>query len=127
MVGSVKMNRCGINDKIIINFNSIYNNFVLSSLENGVYHSCLIIFEIGTTLFNKMKHLRCIIFFLFLFKQDLNGCFTVLSALRKRLIAERFTSSGSSGREILYSLAIRAICELSVMMTSIFGYLGVTC
>ena len=50
-------------------------------------------------------------------------CFTVLRALRKRLIAEKFTSSGSSGREILYSLAIRAICEFSKMITSIFGYL----
>src|SRR5436189_6435144 len=83
MVGSVKTDRCGISDKIIINFNSIYNNFVLSSLENGVYHSCLIIFEIGTTLFNKMKYLRCIIFLLFLFKQGLDSLFHRVECLAK--------------------------------------------
>src|SRR2546421_5947136 len=83
MVGSMKTDRCGISDKIIIYFNSIYDNFVLSSLKNGVYHSCLIIFEIGTTLFNKMKHLRCIVFFLFLFKQGLNGLFHCIKRLAK--------------------------------------------
>src|SRR5205823_7832028 len=68
-----------------------------------------------------MKHLRCIIFFLFLFKQGLNGLFDCVKCLAKTFNS---TSSGSSGREMLYSLAIRAICELSVIITSIFGYLG---
>src|SRR5437763_16910032 len=72
-----------ISDKVVIYFNSIYNNFVLSSLKNGINHSCLIVFKVGTTLFNKMKHLRCIIFILFLFKQGLYSLFHRVEYLAK--------------------------------------------
>ena len=83
MVNSVRTDRRGISDKIIIYFNSVYNNFVLSSLKNGINHSCLIVFEVGTMLFNKMKHLRCIIFLLFLFKQGLDSLFHRVKCLAK--------------------------------------------